>query len=222
MSERASESRGRRVSWSGDNWGRGFLSQVLFVKMQHPLRARSVDDGQFGLGAVEAAVFVLGVPDQEPPQLAVGALTLDRLDGLDERVPRAVLGRRRLPLVVAFVRPAAGGDGGAVLFKVGGRAVALSVFAFAGAACLAHLGSFRGVGFLSGLALAASLLGGLGLICDRLAADTLPVFFQYLLRSPVMDSKKLDSCWVGNLFGLTLGFPRSPKCGLPFSRSPSI
>lgn len=59
------------------------LSQVFFVKVQHPLRASSVDDGQFCLGAVESAVFVLRVPDEIAPQLAVGVLARHGVDGLD-------------------------------------------------------------------------------------------------------------------------------------------
>lgn len=57
--------------------------QMLFVKVQHPLRASSVDDGQFCFGAVESAVFVFRVPDEIAPQLTVGVLACHGVDGLD-------------------------------------------------------------------------------------------------------------------------------------------
>ena len=83
-----------------------FSSQVFFVEVQHSLRARPIDDGQFRFRTVEPAVFVLGVPDQIAPELAVGVLASDGVDGLDQGVPRSGFGWRSLPVIVALLRVA--------------------------------------------------------------------------------------------------------------------
>ena len=59
------------------------ISQVLLVEVQHPLRASSVDDGQFCFRAIKSAIFVLRVPDDITPQLAIRILACHSVDGLD-------------------------------------------------------------------------------------------------------------------------------------------
>ena len=84
---------------------------MFLVKVQHALRASSVNDRQFCFRAVESSVFVLRVPDQVTPQLTVGILASHGVDGLDEGIPCSVFRWRSLPVIVPFIRVTDKGDG---------------------------------------------------------------------------------------------------------------
>ena len=67
--------------------------------LTYPLWTSLVDDRQLRFAAVEPPLVILIIPYQISPKLPIRILSHHRIDRLDQWVPTAVLGRRRLPIV---------------------------------------------------------------------------------------------------------------------------